>query len=88
MWYPQGQTVFVKKSVPKEITDGGIVLPNAQQELTLEGTVILVSDGFGVYKGKKVLFSKFSGSEVKVGSESLLIMRVEDILAVWTDETL
>jgi co-chaperonin GroES (HSP10) len=36
--------------------------------------------------GVKVLFSKFSGSEVKVGSESLLIMRTDDILAIWQGE--
>jgi len=79
-------TVLVKKIAVKDTTEGGIVLPVEQQGLTLEGTVTHVSDGYNHLFGKKVLFSKFSGSEVKVNSESLLIIRVDDILAVWQGE--
>jgi len=89
MWEPQGNTVFVRKAAPKTTTEGGIILPTEQQGLTLEGEVVYTSLGVnGVLQGKKVLFSKFAGSDVKVGNEVLLIMRVEDILAVWTDEAL
>jgi len=88
MWEPQNNTVLVRKDAPKEVTEGGIVLPTAQIELTLTGEVVSAASGHSFLVGKKVLFSKFSGSEVKVGTENLLIMRAEDVLAIWHDDTL
>jgi len=85
MWRPQNGTVFVRKDADKTVTEGGIVLPTTQAELTLAGEVAL-SSSVDYPVGLRVLFSKFAGSEVKVGSESLLIMRVEDILATWREE--
>ena len=85
MWVPQHDTVFVKKAAAKDKTEGGIILPTGQQSLTLEGEVV-ISSNVSYAPGDKVLFSKFAGSEVVVGSESLLIMKVDDILAVWHDE--
>lgn len=86
MWQPQGNTVFVRKFAAKSTTEGGIVLPTAQLELTLEGEIVCASTLLAAdWIGTKVLFSKFAGSEVKVSGEALLIMRVEDILAMWQD---
>jgi len=85
MWSPQHGTIFIRKAAEKTVSDGGIVLPNAQVELTLEGE-IAISNSPDYPVGSKVLFSKFSGSDVKVGSEVLLIIRIEDILAVWREE--
>lgn len=84
MWQPQGSIVFIRKAAPREMTESGIVLPVIQQELTLEGE-IAVSAHLMYPVGTKVLFSKFAGSDVKVGNEVLLIIRIEDILAVWQD---
>jgi chaperonin GroES len=86
MWQPKPGVVFVRKDANKTVTDGGIVLPNPESSLTLEGSVTHTSDQDSWMDGVKVLFSKFSGSEVKVGSESLLIMRTDDILAIWQGE--
>jgi len=86
MWHPQAGTVFVKKAVDKTVTEGGIHLPNAQVELTLEGEIMIspYSDHYKI--GTKILFSKFAGSEVKVDGQSLFIIRTDDILATWREE--
>lgn len=86
MWEPRGDTVFVRKAAPRTETDGGIILPTEQVGLTLEGEVVYTNAGHSYLKGSRVLFSKFSGSEVTVGGESLLIIRVDDLLATWQGE--
>lgn len=88
MWQPRGNTVFIRKAAPKTMTEGGIVLPNEQVGLTLEGEVV-VSGGPNLghfLPGTRVLFSKFAGSEVTVNGESLLILMADDILATWQGE--
>lgn len=86
MWRPRTETVFVRKAAPKTETEGGIILPTEQQGLTLEGEVVYTAKGLEYLKGEKILYSKFSGSEVKIGSDSLFIIRSDDILAVWENE--
>ena len=83
MWKPRGHTVFVRKEAVKDTTDSGIVLPNAQEGVTVEGVVVAAADTF--LEGKKVLFSKYSGSEVEVKGEKLFLVRDEDVLAYWQD---
>lgn len=85
MWYPQNDTVLVKAAEPATVTESGIHLAVAQVGLTLEGVVTHTNSKTKYLQDKKVLFSKFAGSEVKVGSEVLLIMKADDILAVWQD---
>jgi chaperonin GroES len=73
-------------------TTGGIVLPDSAQEKPLQGRVLSVGDGrrrkdgtrigSQVREGDRVLFSPYSGMEVEVDGEKLLIMTEEDILAV------
>jgi len=71
---------------------GGIVIPDSATEKPIRGKVIAVGNGkitdsgdvraLDVKKGDKVLFGKYSGTEVKVDGEELLVMREEDIMAV------
>lgn len=90
---PLGDRVLVKQDEEPEITKGGIYLPDSVKEAPQWGTVYEVGPGkksekngelvpvsFG--KGTKVLFSKYSGTKVKVDGEELLFMREDDILAV------
>lgn len=85
MWQPKNGTVFVRKAAPKTETEGGIILPTEQIGLTLEGEIV-VSGHLLHDPGDRVLFSKFSGSEVTVNGESLLIIMADDILATWQGE--
>jgi chaperonin GroES len=73
-------------------TKGGIIIPDTAKEKPAEGNVIAVGNGrlgddgkrvaLEVKKGDRVLFSKYGGTEVKVGGEEYLIMREDDILGI------
>ena len=89
---PLHDRVIVKR-VEEELTSaGGIVLPGSAAEKPSEGEVLAVGTGkllengdvraVDVKVGDKVLFGKYSGSEVKVDGEELLVMREEDIVGV------
>ena len=89
---PLADRVLVRALEEQEVKRGGIIIPDTAKEKPQEGEVIAVGPGrlsdkgervpIEVKKGDKVLFGKYSGSEVNVGSESYLIMRESDILAV------
>jgi len=89
---PLHDRVIVKRKEEEHTSLGGIVIPDTAAEKPIRGTVIAVGDGkvldngqiraLDVKAGDEVLFGKYSGTEVKVGSEKLLVMREEDILAV------
>ena len=89
---PLGDKVVVRPMEAEEITAGGIVLPDAAQEKPRQGKVLSVGDGrlnqdgsrseHEVTEGDRVLYSQYSGTEVSVDGESLLIMSENDILAV------
>jgi chaperonin GroES len=89
---PLHDRVIVKRKEEEHTSPGGIVIPDTAAEKPIRGTVIAVGDGkildngriraLDVKAGDEVLFGKYSGTEVKVGSEKLLVMREEDILAV------
>ena len=89
---PLYDRVVVKRIEEKETTRNGIVIPDSAQEKPQEGEVMAVGRGkrledgslvaLDVKVGDRVLFGKYSGSEVKVDGEELLIMKEEDILAV------
>jgi chaperonin GroES len=73
-------------------TNGGIIIPDTAKEKPAAGKVIAVGNGrlgddgkrvaLEVKKGDRVLFSKYGGTEVKVGGEEYLIMREDDILGI------
>jgi chaperonin GroES len=89
---PLGEKVLVKRLEAEGRTAGGIVLPDSAKEKPKRGTVLGVGDGrlldsgkrqpLQVREGDQVLFSSYSGTEVKVDGEEMIIMDESDILAV------
>jgi chaperonin GroES len=89
---PLGDKVVVKRLEAKERTAGGIVLPDSAQDKPHQGRVLSVGDGrmtaggercsCQVHEGDRIVFSGWSGAEVNVNGQELLILREEDILAV------
>lgn len=89
---PLHDRVLVKRVNQEEKTAGGIILPDSVQEKPMEGKIIAAGSGaksedgkvtpLDVKKGDKVLFGKWSGTEIKVDGEDLLIMKESDILGI------
>jgi len=89
---PLQDRVIVKRLEEEEKTKGGIIIPDTAKEKPQEGKVIAVGKGKATEEGKvipldvkagdKILFGKYSGTEIKVEGEELLIMREEDILGI------
>lgn len=89
---PLHDRVVIKRLEEEQKTSGGIVIPDTAAEKPQKGEVVAVGNGkildsgetraLDVKTGDQVLFGKFSGTEVKVGDDELLVMREEDILAV------
>jgi chaperonin GroES len=89
---PLGDRVLVKRIKEEERTKGGIVIPDTAKEKPQEGVVVAVGKGkYGedgklipleVRSGDKILFGKYSGSEVKLDGEEHTIMREDDILGI------
>jgi len=89
---PLNDRVLVKRLEEKETKKGGIIIPDTAKEKPQEGEVIAVGPGkltedgkrqpMEVKAGDRILFGKYSGSEVKLDDEEYLIMREEDILAI------
>ncbi len=89
---PLHDRILVKRLDSEEKTKGGIIIPDTAQEKPQEGKVIAVGKGrildggevqeLTVKKGDKILFSKYSGTEINLEGEEHLIVREDDILAV------
>ena len=89
---PLSDRVLVRALEEQEVKRGGIIIPDTAKEKPQEGEVIAIGPGrvnekgdrvpVEVKTGDKVLFGKYSGSEVTVGEQTYLIMRESDILAV------
>ncbi len=89
---PLYDRVLVKRLENENTSIGGIIIPDTAQEKTQYGTVVAVGDGkpatdgsirpLKVANGDKVLFGKYSGTEVKLGSSEFLILREEELLGV------
>jgi chaperonin GroES len=82
---PLGENVLVKPLKADVKTKSGIVLPDtANEDRPQEGKVIAIGDDkkIKVKKNQKVIFAKYSGTEIKVDNEEYLIMKNEDMLAV------
>ena len=89
---PLHDRVVVKRVEQEERTKGGIIIPDAAKEKPQEGEVIAVGPGarnedgeliaLDVKAGDRVLFGKWSGTEVKIDGEDLLIMKESDLLGV------
>jgi len=89
---PLADRVVIKRIEEEEVKKGGIIIPDTAKEKPQKGEVIAVGPGrldekgnrmpMEVKVGDKVLFSKYAGTEVKIGDEEYLIMREDDILCV------
>jgi len=89
---PLHDRVIVKREEEERKSPGGIVIPDSATEKPIRGKVIAVGRGkilengevrpLDVKVGDKVLFGKYSGTEVKVDGDELLVMREEDLMAV------
>jgi len=91
---PLHDRVIVKRSEEERTSPGGIVIPDTATEKPIRGEVLAVGRGkilengesrpLDLKVGDKVLFGKYSGTEVKVDGQDLLVLREEDIMAVIT----
>jgi chaperonin GroES len=89
---PLHDRVVVKRVDSEEKTKGGIIIPDTAKEKPQEGEVIAVGPGardengkvvpLDVKKGDRILFGKWSGTEVKIDGEDLLIMKESDIMGI------
>ena len=89
---PLHDRVLVKRIESDAKTKGGIIIPDTAQEKPMEGKVIAVGAGtrgedgklhpLDVKKGDKIIFGKWSGTEVKVDGDELLIMKESDIMGI------
>ena len=89
---PLGDRVLVKRVEEEEKTKGGIIIPDTAKEKPQEGEVVAVGPGarndkgdvvaLDVKAGDRILFGKWSGTEVKVDGQDLLIMKESDVLGV------
>jgi chaperonin GroES len=89
---PLHDRVLVRRVEAEEKTAGGIIIPDSAKEKPAEGIVVSVGSGaraengtitpLDVKAGDRVLFGKWSGTEIKVAGEDLLIMKESDILGV------
>jgi chaperonin GroES len=89
---PLHDRVLVQRVKEEEKTKGGIIIPDTAKEKPIEGKVVAVGNGkvledgsvrkLEVKKGDRVLFGKYSGTEVKIDGEEHLILREDDILGI------
>jgi chaperonin GroES len=89
---PLGDRVLVERVEEKEQVKGGIIIPDTAKEKPQEGKIIAIGSGkrlesgeiqpLSVKEGDRILFGKYSGTEVKLDDKEYLIMREDDILGI------
>ena len=89
---PLQDRILVQRIEEEEKTKGGIIIPDTAKEKPAEGKVVSVGNGklgedgkrikLEVKKGDRILFGKYSGTEVKIEGDEYLIMREEDVLGI------
>jgi chaperonin GroES len=89
---PLHDRVIIKRQEEERTSPGGIVIPDSATEKPIRGKVVAVGNGkilddgsvrkLDLKKGDNVLFGKYSGTEIKMDGDELLVMREEDIMAV------
>jgi chaperonin GroES len=94
---PLHDRILVKRIEEKDVIKGGIIIPDTAKEKPMEGEVIAVGPGkiqedgkrsnMDVKKGDRILFGKYSGTDIKIEDEEYVIMREEDVLAVIEKKT-
>jgi len=91
---PLGDRILVKPLEAKERTKGGIVLPDTAKEKPQEGEIVATGDGkrsedgkvvpLSLKTGNKILYGKYSGTEITLDEEEYLIIKEEDVLGIVT----
>lgn len=90
---PLGDKIIVKRQAAESQTESGIYLPESAKDKPKQGKIVAVGDGnlnkdtgarvpFTVKKGDEVIFSSYSGTEIKIDGEDVLIMTEDDILGI------
>jgi chaperonin GroES len=89
---PLHDRVLVRRVESEQKTAGGIIIPDTAQEKPMEGEIIAVGSGrisddgkvtpLDVKEGNRIIFGKWSGTEIKVSGEELLIMKESDIMGI------
>jgi chaperonin GroES len=89
---PLQDRILVQRVGEETTTKGGIIIPDTAQEKPAEGKVVSVGNGkvsddgkripLEIKKGDRILFGKYSGTEVKISGEEYLIMREDDVLGI------
>lgn len=89
---PLHDRVVVRRLEEEKTSAGGIVIPDSATEKPIQGEVVAVGNGkildsgevrgLDVKKGERILFGKYSGTEVKIDGEELLVMREDDIMGI------
>ncbi|CAN5636356.1 co-chaperone GroES [soil metagenome] len=89
---PLHDRIVVKAAEPEEVTKGGIILPDTAKEKPMQGEIIAVGTGkvaedgkvtpLTLKKGDKVLYGKYSGTEITIEGTEYLIMRESDVFAI------
>ncbi len=90
---PLHDRIIVQRMEEEEKTAGGIIIPDTAKEKPQQGKVVSVGNGkrlengevvpMQIKAGDRVLFSKYSGTEIKIEGEELLIMREDDVLGIF-----
>ena len=91
-FHPLHDRILIKRIEEKETAKGGIIIPDAAKEKQQEGEVIAVGNGkktedgkiipLDVKAGDRILFGKYSGTEIKIDNEDFLILKEEEVLGV------
>src|ERR1017187_5684205 len=91
-FHPLHDRILIKRIEEKETAKGGIIIPDSAKEKQQEGEVIAVGHGrkteegnilpLDVKPGDRILFGKYSGTEIKIDNEDLLILKEEEVLGV------
>jgi chaperonin GroES len=89
---PMHDRILVKRVAEEQTTKGGIIIPDSAKEKPAEGKVVAVGNGkvtdegkrvpLEVKEGNRILFGKYSGTEVKIDGDEYLIMREDDVLGI------
>ncbi len=89
---PLHDRVLVRRVESEEVTSGGLIIPDSAKEKPQEGEIVSCGEGsrkdsgelipMSVKAGDRILFGKWSGTEVKIDSEDLLIMKESDVLGI------
>jgi len=89
---PLQDRILVKRVAEEETTKGGIIIPDTAKEKPIEGKVVAVGNGkvlengevrpLAVSEGDRILFGKYSGTEIKIEGEEHLILREDEVLGI------